>query len=735
MANSISTTISEQVVKFKPGGTPASFNITVTNDSDRFVAFQLEIIAAGADIISGLRWYSLSPEVSAKKPPGDSTRFTVMITDSPVPGFVGIMNLTVRIFSLELGLGEDTREVVRLIVEQSKGYTPVKVTLPVATFSASPKELKEIPVSVYNPNQLTADVVLSFLGVDQKWLVKGSKISLKIPPGEEKDRTFSCQLPNPSEVPSQPYPFTIEANLVDGPSSSTSGIIKVLTQGFIEFSCIPKEQQMPPSASAWWIPMWKCHSTIYILNFDNASNLKSDVMVQVEPEAGQSKSSWELLPEKANISPGETVQLQLVIKKRRHWWGGSRKLRFEVKASKSEADVKASKSEANIDIRNDTQFLKLNLLPVLPIWMQLLIGAGLLTIAWACSWLNPANRWYGHEKPVKSVQFNGTGESAISGSDDQKIIKWKSAGFLNPLINQFGGDLPSQGKAVRVVRYRPVDNNLLAAGLENGEIRIFNLAGADKKPINSLFFRKDDRVGTDDRVFALEFTKDSHFLFSGHGSGLVLQWDIQSDLEKGVSQNTTPFKRKKFDFAVSALALAGKEGKNLIIGGRFNQLWMWNLETDQVRSLSDPQGSKDDYIQSLAVAAYKPNLMATADTQGQITLWNLEQCLLTKDVQCTAYPLYKDKALGNKPVRSVAITRDGCYLASGGDDGRVMLWPLTIDGKRSSQFENVKQLRQYNKRVNSVDIKRQGKNIFVISGGDDTQVRIDVAPQVDTGCK
>ncbi|WP_375502493.1 hypothetical protein [uncultured Nostoc sp.] len=716
MANSISTTISEQVIKFKPGGAPASFNIAVTNDSDRFAAFQLEIIAAGAEVIPGFRWYSLSPEVSAKKPPGDSTRFTTMITHSPVPGFAGIMNLTVRIFSLELG--EETREVVRLVVEQSKGLTPVKLTLPVTQFQVYPSDLLEIPVSVYNPSQLTVNVVLSFLGVDMKWLVDGSERRLQISPGGKAETTFLCQLPIPSQVPSQAYPFTIEANLIDGPLSSATGIIRVLPKGFVQFSCIPEEQQMPPSASAWWVLKWKCHSAIYILKFDNASNLKPDMTVQVQPEAGQSKSTWELIPEKAEISPGETTELQLVINKRRHWWGGSKKLQFEVKASESATDI---------DIRNDTQFLKLNVLPVLPIWMQLLIGAGLLTLAWFYSPLNPDNTLFGHDDAVNSVQFNGLGDKALSASNDQYILKWNVSGFLDLMTSPYGSDVANLDKAVHVIRYRPVDNNLVAAGLENGEIRLWNLAADSKQALDSLKFRKDDRV------FTLEFTKDSRFLFSGHGSGLVLQWDVQSDLENNVSFNNLPFKQKKFDFAVSALALAGKANKNLMIGGRFNQLWMWNFADDKVRSLPYQKGGKDDYIQSLTVAAYKPYLMATADTQGYITLWNLDKCL-SKHVKCTIVDRWAN-GHGNKPVRSVALNRNGCYLASGGDDGRVMLWPLSIDGKRDARFANGQQLARSEKRINSVDLKIQGKDVFVISGGDDKRVRINTTPQSDTGCK
>src|ERR687885_507865 len=72
--NPISIKVSAQVLKFRPGGSPATFEVTVNNDSDRFASFQLEIVAAGANPDPGFQWYSLSPGVSAKKPPGDSTK-------------------------------------------------------------------------------------------------------------------------------------------------------------------------------------------------------------------------------------------------------------------------------------------------------------------------------------------------------------------------------------------------------------------------------------------------------------------------------------------------------------------------------------------------------------------------------------------------------------------------------------------------------------------------------------
>src|SRR6476469_8325649 len=125
----ISASVSAQVVKFRPGGAPATFTVTVTNESAQFATFLLEVTAAGADADQNYRWYNLAPAVGAKKPPGDSTQFSVVITDSPVPGFVGNMNLAVRIFSLETA--DEDRQIVRLVLEEGLEQLPMKLELPV----------------------------------------------------------------------------------------------------------------------------------------------------------------------------------------------------------------------------------------------------------------------------------------------------------------------------------------------------------------------------------------------------------------------------------------------------------------------------------------------------------------------------------------------------------------------------------------------------------------------------
>ncbi len=121
----IDASLTAQNIAFRPGGPSVSFGVSVINCSNQFASFQLEIQAAGAGEQSN--WYHLSPDVSTAKSPGDRTDFQVEILDSPLPDFVGIVNLTVRIFSPQLP--EERRLVLRLTLEPSGELNLLRVGL------------------------------------------------------------------------------------------------------------------------------------------------------------------------------------------------------------------------------------------------------------------------------------------------------------------------------------------------------------------------------------------------------------------------------------------------------------------------------------------------------------------------------------------------------------------------------------------------------------------------------
>lgn len=129
-SHEIDASLTTQNLTFRPGGGPVSFGVAVVNRSDRFVAFQLEVLAAGASRESS--WYRLTPEVSEAKPPGDRTDFQIEIYETPLPQFVGTVNLTVRVFSPQLS--EERRLLLRLTLEAGDGPTLLRVDLPSQRF-------------------------------------------------------------------------------------------------------------------------------------------------------------------------------------------------------------------------------------------------------------------------------------------------------------------------------------------------------------------------------------------------------------------------------------------------------------------------------------------------------------------------------------------------------------------------------------------------------------------------
>jgi WD40 repeat protein len=714
MSKLITTTLSTQTLKYKPGST-ASFDVGVTNHSSEFSTFQLEVAASGVEAQAN-HWYRLAPDVSAKIPGGDRTQFTVTIIDvPPVPGgFAGTMTLTVRVFSLELR--EEDRQVVNLLVEGTGVLSP-RLELPSRKFQGEPGDLIEMPVTVYNLNRHSASVTLRILGLERSWLVEGGERRIQVPPNGQLETILLCQLPSPTHAPSQIYPFHIEATQPQAAPTRAEAVLTVMPLGYVDFRCEPMRQQIP-ATRGWWKNR-RANSAVYQLEFENQSNLPQTVNVEVKAAAltrdllmtggdrskaeARLQSRIEVTPDDVLLNIGETDKLQLKVRHPRPYVGWSRRLSLQ---------VKAMLSDPQLEVRNEVQTLRLRVLPIVPWFLQLFFLLVLIL-----SLLIPALLRNGHQAPVNAVQFNGLATEVVSASDDETIRRWQIRG--DRLRSK--GIINRADKAIRVVRYRPVNNDLIADGFENGQIQVSSLL--TRKLQSSFFYKKDDRV------FDIRFTQDSRSLYSGHGSGTVLQWDLTGDAADTETDNPTFLRQKQVDFAINSIALVGDREESLAIAGRFNRLMLWNMKEDTLKPLPYTAGSKDNYILSIATPEHHSELLATADNQGKISLWNLHNCL-ADDKPCELVDEWTTGHKG-KPVQSIAFSPDACYLASAGEDGRVMLW--TLDN-RTNQVLDGKSLAQSSKPINAVDVVRVDQKVWVVSGGDNHRVKLYQAPDLNPKC-
>ncbi|XGW00347.1 MAG: hypothetical protein ACAF41_15600 [Leptolyngbya sp. BL-A-14] len=718
----ISTQLSTRELTFQAGGAPVFFDVIVTNHSDQFATFQVEVLAAGIESGSTHRWYKLSPEVCTKKPPGDSTRFTVQLFNTPRPGYAGLMKLTVRVFSLELREA-DSRQLLNLIVQGSDVAAPT-IELSACEFTGYPGDRIKIPFSVQSNSQRLTNISLHLSGIDPGWLPESNERRLHLAPGEVIKDVFECHIPALTQAPSRVYPLRLEASQPQAETVYANGTLTVLPQGFVTFQSQTPSQQLPVKQKLTLIPVepptaevaetGKDHghetAACYTLRFENHSNLEQSVSIEADFWQGTAakpglalnpllnplgrwkrsrvryedllQRSLEISPDTATLELAQPAAFKLKVQQPRPWLGWTRKRWIQ---------VKAATADSRVDVRDDMQLLELRLLPRVPLLLQLASATLGLLLLGVIGW---RLMHVGHTAPVNTLRLSGLASDVISGSDDQTLHRWKV--IRNQLVSQ--GTLQTFNKAVRVVRYRPVDNDMVAVGFENGEMQLVHvLTGIASTPFST---QKDDRV------FDLVFTDDSRTLFSGHGSGQVVQWSLDA------AGNATKARDRQVGFAINAMALVGPEQRYLAIAGRFNQLSLWDLKTNQLQPVNMGTGSERDYILSLATPAQKPYLLATANNRGTISTWDLRPCF-QGGATCKAL----DTWTPDKAVNAVAFTADGCYLASAGESGNAILWALTEMGNRSTAKDAEQTVGHSKKRLATIDVARTKEEVFVSFGG------------------
>ncbi|MEM8809012.1 MAG: WD40 repeat domain-containing protein [Cyanobacteria bacterium P01_G01_bin.38] len=704
MPKQILTQLSTQTVHLGAGDD--QFEVTVNNLSDRFATFALDLSASGLDRQTAPDWYRLTPDISAKIPAGDQVNFVVNILEvPPIPGgFTGKMNLNVNVTCLELG--EEDRQLVNLVVAGSGALSPI-LRVPQTDFQADPGNLIEMPLQLHNPNRNAANLRVVIKGLPNAWLTDGHERRLQVAPQGSAHVLFMCQPPLSSEA--KIYPFDIEVSHPEAPLVRQTGSLTLLPTGWVEFTCkLVEKRTHEKDIESGSNPDLREHapSTQYTLKLNNCSNVKQSVamtlartdvpwyerfwaIVRRRPPTPAPTTSHilQLSPAQVDLKAGDLAQMALTLLPKAPWVGWRRRQQFELRPQLQQTEI-----------RPRARTIELIATPKVPFWVQCL-GLGCLSMGV----ILPTYWQAGHRGPVNSVQFDGQANAIISAADDHTIHRWQVSPRLKDVDT-----LTNTDKAIRVVRYRPRNNDLLAAGLENGEIQLWDLL-SQQSP-KSLVFQRDDRV------FDLQFSRDSQNLFSAHGSGLVLRWAIGNLANLG--EKMSPQQQQQFGFAIQSIVPVGEQNSLLAVGGRFNKLVLWDFEKGQQYPIDYPAGEPNHYLSSLDTAADKPTRFATADNQGRITLWNLSPCI-EDSTPCQQTDQWPDGHQG-QPVNTVALSKDACHLVSGGDDGRVMLWSLNTTG----QVMRKRVLARFNQPINSVDIMQQGQTLMIVSGNDNHRVKL-----------
>ena len=203
--------------------------------------------------------------------------------------------------------------------------------------------------------------------------------------------------------------------------------------------------------------------------------------------------------------------------------------------------------------------------------------------------------------------------------------------------------------------------------------------------------------------------------------------------------------------AIAAVTVLQIDQRSVVaIGGQYNTLLLWNLDNGQAHQLKyDPFGttaevqSQANYITSLATTK-DSSLLAVADNRGYISLWpkeTLSNCLAQQpDAPSSSQPnpfqpipCQQEQAppppfihSDGQGTRAIALSDDGCYLATADNSGQLLLWPITTSERGEKTLADSIAIAHYpGTPIRTIDIKQvKQQELLIAANGPGNRVSI-----------
>jgi WD40 repeat protein len=276
----------------------------------------------------------------------------------------------------------------------------------------------------------------------------------------------------------------------------------------------------------------------------------------------------------------------------------------------------------------------------------------------------------GHTATVNGVAFSLDGQRIASSSLDRTVRVWDVRKSQAIHVHEHGPD------AVRCVALSPDGSRVYSVG-ESGHVKAWNVERSEEV----LSFRAHTS-----KIEALALSADGKRLVTGCWDGTVKLWSADTGLAVA-SQDAA-------DQPVLRVAIS-PDGRR-IAAGSLTSVVVWDPDGGKAINLDIRAGAQSPVV---GVALVQDTQQAVAATQnGVVLVWDVP----------TKRQIMSFK--GEKELRWFAAFSPGARrVATGHDDGTLSVWDLDIDAWES------RPLSGHNKPVRSVAISRDGRRI--VSGG------------------
>jgi WD40 repeat protein len=282
---------------------------------------------------------------------------------------------------------------------------------------------------------------------------------------------------------------------------------------------------------------------------------------------------------------------------------------------------------------------------------------------------------------VQTLSFSPDGRWLAAGGANGALRLWD---LNDPAIRYL--DLPSHQQLVTSVAFSP-DGRWLASGSQDKTILLWELSNADPAQ-NPILLQ-----GFEDWVNALAFSPDGRWLAAGSGDDTARLWDLaptsqdqdQTGLANPAGAIQNPIILTGHLGPIKSLAFS-PDGHWLATGSNDRTARLWDMSAPSPGTNPQVLHGHDDWVNALAFSA-DSQWLATGGQDANVRLWLLDTTGPVNNFGGELNPLVLQDH--SEAVNILAYSPDGSWLASGGQDGTLHLWPIDSAGGQVSEPINL----------------------------------------------